>query len=214
MSETRRCARPHRPTLIARDRGAGARIAEGMSAARVLVMDYGLQECILWPRTLAIVMVDGVRGLGNRLVMPAGPRAGASRVPARFWPWGGQSSSMGRQPAMAWPNGCGISSTDSAGALPVPAGDVSWLQGQRIVAWAGIASPRRFFMMLEAQAPNLPVRTFAITSASRKRMRPVSLRLPNGSGTPLSTENDLARLRVRPESWQTLLQPRASCRSN
>jgi tetraacyldisaccharide 4'-kinase len=182
------------PTLIARDRGAGARIAEGMSGpARVLVMDDGLQNASL-AKDLAIVMVDGVRGLGNRLVMPAGPL----RAPLGF-----QLGLAGAIVVNGPTTGNGVAEWlrhqfdgPVLRSSTVPAGDVSWLQGQRIVAWAGIASPRRFFMMLEAQGAQLAESvTFRdhqrLTQADAARLLALTERL---QARLISTEKDLARL--------------------
>src|SRR5690606_28463868 len=34
-------------------------------------------------------------------------------------------------------------------ASPEPAGDVSWLEGTKVIAFAGIANPQRFFRLIE-----------------------------------------------------------------
>ena len=61
------------PTLVARDRRIGARAIEiGPHPVTVVVMDDGLQNPAL-AKDLTIAVVDGGRGLGNGLVMPAGP---------------------------------------------------------------------------------------------------------------------------------------------
>ncbi len=61
------------PTVVARDRVAGARVIEASSErGSVIVMDDGLQNAGL-TKDLAIAVVDGRRGFGNGRVMPAGP---------------------------------------------------------------------------------------------------------------------------------------------
>src|SRR6476661_643641 len=61
------------PTLVARDRRAGAHAIEmGPHPVTVIVMDDGLQNPGL-AKDLTIAVVDGGRGLGNGLTMPAGP---------------------------------------------------------------------------------------------------------------------------------------------
>ena len=61
------------PVMIARDRVAGARaIVEGSHDTSVIVMDDGLQNPGL-AKDLRLAVVDGQRGFGNGLVIPAGP---------------------------------------------------------------------------------------------------------------------------------------------
>ena len=73
------------PVMLARDRRRGALAIEaeenvgGAGPASVIVMDDGLQNPAL-AKDLAIALVDGMRGVGNGLVMPAGPL----RAPLEF----------------------------------------------------------------------------------------------------------------------------------
>lgn len=182
------------PTLVARDRSAGARVIEGLSPpASVLVMDDGLQNPAL-AKDLAIVMVDGTRGLGNGRVIPAGPL----RAPLEFQlglagaiivngPASGDDVAEWLRHRFTGP----VLRSSSA-----PAGDVAWLRGQRIVAWAGIASPQRFLALLEAQGAELAeAATFRdhqhLSNADAQHLLALSQQL---QARLVSTEKDLARL--------------------
>jgi tetraacyldisaccharide 4'-kinase len=182
------------PTLIARNRGAGARAAEQMSdPVSVLVMDDGLQNPSL-AKDLSIVVIDGSRGLGNGLVMPAGPL----RAPLAF-----QLGLAGAMVVNGGAAGDGIAEWmrhrfdgPVLRSVTTVAGNVDWLRGQRVVAWAGIAAPARFFAMLEAHGAELAERVIfrdhqRLTPGDGERLVALAQRL---QACLVSTEKDLARL--------------------
>jgi tetraacyldisaccharide 4'-kinase len=135
------------PTIVARDRPAGA-LAAAKGGANVIVMDDGLQNPSV-DKDLTIAVVDGRRGIGNGRVCPAGPlraplEAQLDHVDAVFL-----VGAAGRTAERA---------IDAAQRrrLPVfhgelrPAPDaLASLAGKRILAFAGIADPDKFFTTLE-----------------------------------------------------------------
>ena len=145
------------PTRIGRDRVAGARAIEaGPHRASVIIMDDGLQNPTL-AKTLTIAVVDGARGIGNGRVIPAGPL----RAPLEF--------QLGVTDAIVVTETAGGASSVADGlrrrfAGPVlrarlkPTARTDWLARARIVAWAGIAAPQRFFAMLEEQGAEIAER--------------------------------------------------------
>ena len=59
------------PTIVARDRVAGAQAARATGAS-LIIMDDGLQNASL-AKDFALAVIDGRRGIGNACVFPAGP---------------------------------------------------------------------------------------------------------------------------------------------
>lgn len=134
--------------MVSPDRVAGVRAISALQAGGdVILMDDGLQNPGV-AKDLTIAVVDGARAFGNGHVIPSGPLRAAldvqlaktdvvvvnggqedrDRIAARIAPWfSGPILSAG----------------------PEPAGDTSWLRGQRVLAFAGIGNPNRFFRMLE-----------------------------------------------------------------
>ena len=139
----------HARVVVSRDRADGARRIEAIADAGVIVMDDGLQNPEL-VKDLVVAVVDGARAFGNGRVIPAGPL----RAPLAFQL---ELADIIVVNASAAVGGEGIAAklkgTFNGPVLrctTLPAGDSSWLAGQRIVAWAGIGAPERFFSMLAA----------------------------------------------------------------
>ena len=158
---------PHRcgdePLLIMRRTGAPVWVgADRASAGRallachpevdVIVADDGLQHLRL-EREVEVIVVDE-RGLGNGLLLPAGPLR--SR-PGRTAPPGAVVVYNAERPPLAWPGFVVRRGLGPPVPLPLwwrgeaPAAARSWPScDEPLPAAAGLAEPERFFRMLEA----------------------------------------------------------------
>ena len=137
----------HAPVVIARDRVAGAQLARGEGAS-VIVMDDGFQNPAL-RKDMSLIVVNAARGLGNTQVFPAGPlRAPLAPQLART----DALLVIGEGDAVS-----DLKRTLAARSVPVfhahvtpDAEAVAALRGQRVLAFAGIGDPDRFFDTLRA----------------------------------------------------------------
>ncbi|MGB5903214.1 MAG: tetraacyldisaccharide 4'-kinase [Xanthobacteraceae bacterium] len=135
------------PVMIARDRVAGAQLARGEGAS-VIVMDDGFQNPAL-RKDFSLIVVGGGRGLGNGRVFPAGPlRAPLAPQLART----DALLVIGEGDAVA-----DVERTLAARGVPVfharvtpDAEVVATLREKRVLAFAGIGDPGRFFDTLRA----------------------------------------------------------------
>lgn len=134
-------------TIVARNRPRGAALALG-SGADVIVMDDGLQNPSLH-KDLAIAVFDGAVGIGNGSPLPGGPL----RAPlAAQWPLIdavlviGPGQAGDRVAAEALAKGVPV----FRGSLVPKAGAASSLGSRRVLAFAGIGRPEKFFDTLRA----------------------------------------------------------------
>ncbi len=136
------------PTWVARDRVAGAIAAAG-AGARIIVMDDGFQNPTL-VKDISFLVVDGASGFGNGRIIPAGPlresvAAGLRRCSAVVLIGEDRRGVAARIDGEARGHG---------GAVPVlrarlaPGPETAELSGRRVVAFAGIGRPEKFFATL------------------------------------------------------------------
>jgi tetraacyldisaccharide 4'-kinase len=137
------------PTIVARDRVAGAAAAVS-AGADVIVMDDGFQNPAL-AKDIVMLVIDGRRGVGNGKVFPAGPLRAPLRAQlaaaqtARFpmllvigeaGPSTQRVLSLGRKVPMG------------TGRLVADPAVLAALAGRRVLAFAGIGDPEKFFATL------------------------------------------------------------------
>jgi tetraacyldisaccharide 4'-kinase len=130
------------PTVVARDRVAGAALAKS-AGADIVVMDDGLQNASL-SKDFTLAVVDGRRGIGNGCVFPAGPlRAPLAAQLARcnVLLLVGEGDGAGDVVAAATARGLPV----LHGRLTPDAGAVMALKARRVLAFAGIGDPQKFF---------------------------------------------------------------------
>ncbi len=136
------------PTWVARDRVAGARAA-AEAGATAIVMDDGFQNPSLF-KDLSLIVIDGGYGFGNARVMPAGPlRESVPRGLARadaLVVVGTEERILARSLNTGAP---------VLGARLVSGPEGQRLAGQRVLAFAGIGRPEKFFATLEALGAEL-----------------------------------------------------------
>jgi tetraacyldisaccharide 4'-kinase len=131
------------PTWVARDRLEGARAAVAAGAG-LLIQDDGLQNPAL-AQDLRLVVVDGGFGFGNRRLLPAGPLRepigeGLARVSAVIRIGADQAGIDALLPAGLPRLEADLAPDDGAPSLA----------GRRVLAFAGIGRPEKFFGSLES----------------------------------------------------------------
>jgi tetraacyldisaccharide 4'-kinase len=185
-----RCA----PTVVARDRVAGARVAKAAGAG-VILLDDGFQNPAL-AKDLSILVVDARRGVGNGRVFPAGPL----RAPLEAQFARAQAVLLiGQGPAAA-----PVARDAEARGLSlfhgrlVPDGEaVAALAGGRVLAFAGIGDPDKFFATLAEAGIEVAVRRGFPDHHPYTASEAAALTAEaEGAGLALvTTEKDLVRLR-------------------
>lgn len=185
------------PTWVARDRAAGA-LAAAAAGAQAIVLDDGFQNPALGYR-LALVVVDGSVGFGNGRMIPAGPL----REPV--------ARGLGRASALVMV-GCDRTELETelvrrtavtGHALPLfqarltpDPGVAASLRGQRLLAFAGIGRPEKFFETCRALDAEL-VGTAPFPDHHRYRPADVATLLARAralNAVPVTTAKDGVRL--------------------
>ncbi|KFG67239.1 tetraacyldisaccharide 4'-kinase [Microvirga sp. BSC39] len=190
-------------TIVSRSRPAGARLAYEIGAT-VVVMDDGLQNPSLI-KDCAIAVVDGATGLGNGLLLPAGPL----RAPMwAQWPLVDAvlvigDGEPGRQVALeADEHGKRVF---TASLEPAPEAAEA-LKGRRVMAFAGIGRPEKFFDTLHACGAIVDV-THAFPDHHPFKPQEVAALRQEAEALgllPVTTEKDLVRMADASAAWPAL----------
>jgi tetraacyldisaccharide 4'-kinase len=138
--------------VVARDRVDGVALARSQGAS-VIVMDDGFQNPAV-AKDASLIVIDGDRGLGNACVFPAGPLR-APLLPQ-----------LARTDALIIV-GNGAAADPVAAAITAQGGlvlrahltptesSVAALHGKRVLAFAGIGDPGRFFRTLRVSGADV-----------------------------------------------------------
>ena len=130
------------PTIVARNRVAGAAFAQAQGAD-LIIMDDGLQNSSLM-KNFTLAVIDGRRGVGNGCIFPAGPL----RAPL---------AAQLEQTDALLVAGEGVGAADVIaqarvhdlpvfhGRLAPDLSGLATLKGRKVLAFAGIGDPEKFF---------------------------------------------------------------------
>lgn len=179
---------------VARDRVDGVALARSQGATAI-VMDDGFQNPRI-AKDVSLVVIDSERGLGNGRVFPAGPlraplQPQLARTDALVVIGDGHAAD-------------GIAAEIAARDRPVfrarlkpDAAAVAQLSGRRVLAFAGIGDPERFFRTLRgSQIDVVRSRPFPDHHVfSRGEIEELTAEAQRDALTLVTTEKDLARLR-------------------
>jgi tetraacyldisaccharide 4'-kinase len=184
------------PVVVSRQRSEGVPLARAQGAT-VILMDDGFQSPAI-VKDASLIVIDGSRGIGNGQVFPAGPL----RAPLR--------------PQLARTDALVILGTGSAANtiaaeiaaqgkpvlsahLKPDAAQVAELRGKRVLAFAGIGDPARFFNTLRASGIDVVAeRAFADHHPySQAEIESLITEAKRDGLALVTTEKDLARLKDR-----------------
>ena len=182
------------PVIVARDRVAGAALAASQGFG-IIVMDDGFQNPSL-AKDLCLIVIDARRGLGNACVFPAGPLRAPldvqiARTDALIVIGQGDAADETAR------------SVRSRGGLVMRASiapdraAVARLAGRRVLAFAGIGDPDRFFATLEAAKIDV-VRSVVFDDHHAYSETDIAKLIADAARDDLqlvTTEKDISRLR-------------------
>ena len=184
------------PVAVARDRVDGVALARSQGAT-VIVMDDGFQNPAI-AKDASLIVIDARRGLGNACVFPAGPLRAPlppqiERTDALILI--GDGAAAGTVAAAVAARGKPVLPAD----LKADEASAAALRGKRVLAFAGIGDPARFFRTLRASGVEVvQERAFADHHRfSQGEIETLIAQARRDALTLVTTEKDMARLRGR-----------------
>jgi tetraacyldisaccharide 4'-kinase len=170
------------PTIVARNRAAGTRLAQA-EGADILVMDDGHQNFSL-RKNLSLVVVDAQSGFGNGLMIPAGPlrepvAQGLSRADAVILVGDGA------------PDLQGFNKSVLRAHLSV---DGTTFSGKPVFAFAGIGRPEKFIASLRDSGAVVAGRKFFADHHAYSENEISRLRAMAQDAILVTTQKDYVRL--------------------
>ncbi len=182
------------PVVISRDRAEGVALARAQGAS-VILMDDGFQNPSV-TKDASLIVIDSARGLGNGRVIPAGPlRAPLPPQLART-----DALIVVGEGDAARTIAAEVTSRDKpvlAAHLKPDETSLAALRGKRVLAFAGIGDPARFFNTLKTSGVDV-VRSRAFAdhhSFAKSEIEELVADARREGLTLVTTEKDLARLR-------------------
>src|SRR6478735_665303 len=190
------------PVVVSRKRADGVPLARAQGAT-VILMDDGFQSPAI-VKDASLIVTDSARGIGNGQVFPAGPlraplRPQLARTDALIVVGNGSAAET-------------VSAEIAAQGKPVLSAhlkpddaQVAQLRGKRVLAFAGIGDPTRFFNTLRASGIDVAAqRAFADHHPySQAEIEGLIAEAKRDALTLVTTEKDLARLR----DWSQQIVP-------
>ncbi|HMM92979.1 tetraacyldisaccharide 4'-kinase [Bradyrhizobium sp.] len=184
----------HLPVVVSRRRADGVPLARSRGAT-VILMDDGFQNPSI-VKDASLIVIDSERGIGNGQVFPAGPlraplRPQLARTDALIIVGDGAAAAavaaeiaaQGKPVLRAW--------------LKPDQEAVAQLRGRRVLAFAGIGDPARFFATLRASGIDVASQhAFADHHPySQAEIESLIAEAKREALTLVTTEKDMARLR-------------------